>query len=466
LLKITPRRAAHRPTDIVRRTWPAQVDGDYVATWKIGCRKSGTLTISNMGLIRYGIPPDPATPTPIPTCEPGGALVQSSSGEAMENCQVPTLIPTNTMRPSRTPTETPTETLTYTPGGPTITPAYTPGGPTVTPTATGTPSPTPTPVCPWYGTPDSTGTNCLYTYDRDQAISYAERYKTTVNPNFCGFNYGGVDCDGTNSGTDCANFVSQVLHYGGLPMTTDNWNCQLQTTVGQLVCSNYPPNWAGATLLPGYLTTAIGGVNTGTDSSIVPYNAAYGTILLPDGTYITLPDAVFSATGQRFVGVRKGDVLYTTKTTQHTAIVKGWGPYFTIWDQLAQFSSNGEPVGYWCENGLRSKDDRPGTPVADPIEVAKCSDPDHLSSTRTMCCTVPYVIDHGANYVPGYGYAAGPKPYYALFWAPPPNGDTGAGAASGDWGFIQLPSGTISFLMSPSSLLIPSTFETREDMAP
>jgi murein DD-endopeptidase MepM/ murein hydrolase activator NlpD len=141
---------------VLRRTWPKTIDGDYVATWKLGCRKSGTLTISNMGLIRYGIPSDPATPTPIPTCEPGGALVQSSSMELMDNCVIQataTIPPTNTMRPSRTPTETPTETLTYTPGGPTITPTYTPGGPTVTPTYTPggptvtlTPTPTETPT--------------------------------------------------------------------------------------------------------------------------------------------------------------------------------------------------------------------------------------------------------------------------------------------------------------------------------
>jgi hypothetical protein len=95
-------------------SWPKTVDGDYVATWKIGCRKSGTLTISNMGLIRYGIPPDAATPTPIPTCEPGGALVQSSSGDAMDNCQPPaSATPTPTL--TATPTLTPTLTLTPTP---------------------------------------------------------------------------------------------------------------------------------------------------------------------------------------------------------------------------------------------------------------------------------------------------------------------------------------------------------------
>jgi hypothetical protein len=422
--------------------WPKRVDGDYVGTWKIGYQKAGALYITDMRLIYYGIAPEPTstptptetpteTPSPIPTCDPNALnLYQSAQSNGLlesEECIVPTIPPTNTPRPTYTPS----------------------------------PTFTPTPTCPWYGTPESDEESCQYEYQGNLAVSYADAYKTTVNPNFCGFNYGGVDCDGDNNGTDCTNFVSQALHFGGLPMTSD-WNCQLQSTMGQLICSNYPANWAGATLLPDYLTTTIGGINTGTDISIVPYNAAYGINVFSDGTTIILPDEVFTATEQQFDEVQKGDLLYTTNSIEHIAMVTGWGPYFTTWDQLAQFSAGGA-VGYWCENGMRSTNERPGTPVADPNEVAECS-AGNLSSTRTICCTIPYVIDHGANYSSGYEYAAGPKPYYALYWAPPPNGDLGSGAASGDWGFIQIPRSIISI---PSLMLLdPTTFETREEMDP
>jgi hypothetical protein len=43
--------------------WPKTVDGDYVATWQLGCYKNGSLIVDNMGLIYYGTPPPPA-PTP------------------------------------------------------------------------------------------------------------------------------------------------------------------------------------------------------------------------------------------------------------------------------------------------------------------------------------------------------------------------------------------------------------------
>jgi hypothetical protein len=79
------------------------------------------------------------------------------------------------------------------------------------------------------------------------------------------------------------------------------------------------------------------------------------------------------------------------------------------------------------------------------------------------------VIDHGNNYllaIPQVGYEAGPKPYYALLWAPPghdPN-EIGTGAATQPWYFIHIPTGPISF--SLAELLDPTTFETREIMDP
>ncbi len=43
------------------------------------------------------------------------------------------------------------------------------------------------PICPWYGELDSNH-NCIYAYQPTLAVSYANDYKATVNPHFCGFN--------------------------------------------------------------------------------------------------------------------------------------------------------------------------------------------------------------------------------------------------------------------------------------
>ncbi|MGN1223735.1 MAG: amidase domain-containing protein [Ruminococcus sp.] len=50
-------------------------------------------------------------------------------------------------------------------------------------------------------------------YDASAAVSYAKTYWSHYNPNYANYN---------DIGGDCANFVSQCLHAGGLEMT-DGW---------------------------------------------------------------------------------------------------------------------------------------------------------------------------------------------------------------------------------------------------
>lgn len=262
---------------------------------------------------------------------------------------------------------------------------------------------------------------------------------------------------------------------------TQAWNCQLQSTSGQLVCSELSDtgNWGGATFLPRYLTSVLGATHLGTDNNMVPFDALYG--------HISLPNVIFEwAETLAGTGLGTGDVLYTNQPSggEHMAVVVGWGPYFTRWAQLEQFASGGDPRNwaYWCDAGydtngnlIRKRSIDNGQIQVDIFATADergaCDSPTNLSATRTTCCTVPYVIDHGGNYrrkdYVGPAYAAGPKPYYALFWAAPgldPDAETNLGAATPPWSFISIPTELISFPMS--SLLDPATFETREEMAP
>lgn len=50
-------------------------------------------------------------------------------------------------------------------------------------------------------------------YDREQSISYAQKYALKYNPKYTDFN---------DNGGDCTNFISQCLHAGSLPLSK-NW---------------------------------------------------------------------------------------------------------------------------------------------------------------------------------------------------------------------------------------------------
>lgn len=112
--------------------------------------------------------------------------------------------------------------------------------------------------CPWGGTPDAASGECAYTYEHTKATQYALKYARATNPVFCKYDYPGpaTTCGGEKA-TDCANFVSQAMLYGGVPMTNneDNnyaakrWLCVRN---GNGVCEHPPQaeNWSGAYCYP------------------------------------------------------------------------------------------------------------------------------------------------------------------------------------------------------------------------
>jgi RHS repeat-associated protein len=308
--------------------------------------------------------------------------------------------------------------------------------------------------CPDGGTFDSHTGKCCYDYIAGQAIAYASSYKASVNPNYCGFNYvnpfGPSMADNKCSGgTDCANFVSQALVAGGLPMT-QGWYCH-GTICGK---DGKSPTWAGAQQnqgLPLYLRNLIGAIDvhpTTSEISIsgIPTGETIENLQSSPyyGTYDPIvQQSIFDVASVLVNDVRLsvGDMLYTdTPTIQHTALIVGWGPYLTSWQEVYEFVEQGKGVTHTCDT--KSSDYSPG---------AQCSG---LSDVRTSCCSVPYVIDHGNHFLYGKdengnnpAWAAGPKPYYALKWGAPFFASSGeyiqssssTSAASKNWGFVHLP---------------------------
>ena len=67
-------------------------------------------------------------------------------------------------------------------------------------------------------------------YNLSLALSYAEKWAFSFNPNYYNF---------TNIGGDCTNFVSQCLHFGNIPM---NYN---QTGWYYVSLYNRAPAWTG-----------------------------------------------------------------------------------------------------------------------------------------------------------------------------------------------------------------------------
>jgi hypothetical protein len=332
-----------------RASWPKFTDTDYVATWKVGFQKEGTLQISDMRLIY---------------------------------------------------------------------------------------------MCPWYGEYGGNH-NCIYTYQPSLAASYAIMYRASVNNNFCSynfFNYGGWICTDSDD-TDCANFVSQALHFGGLPMRTD-WYCKKGAVLpnGQSYCGHggQSGTWSGAddgAGLPSMLIGLPGAIHI-TDGSI----PNMGTVVIPNlNTEVRYGDE--SPTTEATIiqisadlaanGITQGDVMYTnaSATTDHVILVVGWGPYLTTWDQIKA-------------NTL-------------------------LYSSPSTEHPIPYVIDHGNHFLLATdasqtnplwaAWASGPKPYYSLPWGYPvrenendPNDtsfmeDKDWIAAPPPWAFIHIPTGELTF---------------------
>ena len=112
--------------------------------------------------------------------------------------------------PTASPTSTPTATATFTP-----TFTHTP---THTSTAIATSTFTPTVTSTFAPTATSTPVNG-YTYDRTAAIAYADQWAHEPrNTNYPLSGETGCNCN------DCTNYISQVLHNGGYPLRSGNWN--------------------------------------------------------------------------------------------------------------------------------------------------------------------------------------------------------------------------------------------------
>lgn len=82
-------------------------------------------------------------------------------------------------------------------------------------------------------------------YNRNAAVAYAHRWALSYNPAYADF---------TQSGGDCTNFASQVLHAGGLPMDqtgSQRWY--------YYALSRRSPSWSGVDELYTYLTTNTAG---------------------------------------------------------------------------------------------------------------------------------------------------------------------------------------------------------------
>jgi hypothetical protein len=259
------------------------------------------------------------------------------------------------------------------------------------------PSSSPTLICPWDGIPLLSSPVfdneqlCYYTYNPTDAIRYAERWKGEAqNPLFMNFAGG--------PGGDCANFVSQSLLYGGLPMR-DGWYCANEPC-GSLT-GGYTPTWTGADPLETYLL----GQSSTSIRGEFPMPGIGSTYLAAENSVRTL-----GANLSGIIGI--GDVLHISGPRPHVALIVGWGPYVTDWDAaLSQI----------------------------------------LQATYSDQNPVPYVVDHG----PHTGIHTAPRPYYALSW--PMHRDDGTNIIFNDYRFVKVPN-SIVLSLEEAQQRVPTAF--------
>lgn len=345
--------------------------------------------------------------------------------------------------------------------------------------------------CPQGGKINPETGKCQFKYNDFLAARYALRYAGRVNLKFCGYNYVLAEnrtfnqCAAGNN-TDCANFVSQPLLYGGLPMTT-NWNAN--RTSRNAIGADKTPAWSGAIQLPSYLKTLHDDPDTalidslGEDLPDIHTRPSHPPAMTDPPTHddVTAQQVMKITKALEDLDIGRGDIMYTTTPRiQHVAMIVGWGPYLVYWQDIYNFVQGLE---------MRPHPNDQNDPDFDKKAIAT-----KLSAKRNARCPIPYVVDHGNHYLFGQPqyvdeeqkirfnfnqhknderrrqpWAAGPKPYYALLWGAPKYmnsqraimaGGPTSTAASIPWGFVHIP----RIIEFDREDLVESPFESREDM--
>ena len=231
-------------------------------------------------------------------------------------------------------------------------------------------SPTPPTRCPEGATTMFAKSNgqCCYEYRPGKTVNYALlNAGTTPSPGF--ENWG-------ENGGDCANFVSQSLRDGNLPMheafegdDPNGWGCKTQ---GTLTCHATNQNWTVAPTLRTYLVDFI-------HATTIPVTSP-----VSEGYQVT-------PAMTQFPGVQPGDILYIPQGSgsEHVAVVVERGPAYGSWDNF-------------------------------------------INKVNPLPFDVPYVVDHG---FPAQGSSS--RPFYLMGWSPPIPPYSYFDATA-DWEFIRM----------------------------
>lgn len=321
---------------------------------------------------------------------------------------------------------------------------------------------------PWAEPPDCDGGElsgdlCIYSYDRDKAVTYATLYAAWPNPTarpgydyssmFCTYNYGGahthcappekplppedpnaseINCVRDENGnclfpSDCANFTSIALWYGGLPMT-ERWFCEGVPCPSAGTSENYSWTNAASSGQPQYLIVHLPRYATDEADVFGPFIPTYDHDNNPDTEKVisylnpyARPDFNKMAKIREIwqgdpygYRIAKGDIVWTAKQgAEHMMIVAGWGPLLVTWEEIDAFwEAHRNPDGSYNYAVLTTTYPEPNH--------------DFGYNPHPEFGYVPYLVDHGpqgaAEEGPGgiprliCSECVKPRPYYALYW--------------------------------------------------
>ncbi len=323
-------------------------------------------------------------------------------------------------------------------------------------------------MCPNGGTLQ--GLVCHYTYNAEErraSAAYAIAYAgiPPAPQQFAVHHYAGVNTGGTNNlhNTDCTNFISQALWYGGLPMTRD-WLCSpMRGNCETIPCPcrgqlghRGGSAWTSADNISG-LPAYIRSMYSNGESAIMiaappialaPDYVALGVTYADlfedhDPSALVMIDQVLQA-GRRMgnLGIEVGD-LVSTSDPPHVMLVVGWGPLLLSWEEIRVWHEHSGVLG---------------------DVYGECSAPERTNPCHHI---VPYIVDHGpqgavqmtinGNIVIDKEkiYSADndmeiqvtlicpecvlPRPYYAIYWNGP-NGQPDGFSRSAIFVFTHIPS--------------------------